>query len=226
MTNHRSGQVSSYLKSLPAVYQARESSEPSEPGFLGRFLLGFEEILTGLPDVDKLGLEQKIERATRYFNPNERDGAPVEFLEWLSGWVALSLRADLDERQQRDFIANAASLYRLRGTKKGLERLLKIYTGLLPKIDELNASFQIGVHSTIGEDTILGGGPAFFFRVILNVTETDPARLQHYRSVARAIIDAEKPAFTHYALELVTVTMQISERSTIGVDTLLSRSAY
>lgn len=234
--NERPGQASRYLDYLPAIYQ--QNVEAGHPNFLGRFLLAFEQVLTGLGDPKEPGLEEilggivdpvsgalRLAGVHRYFDPGpnlaDHERAPSEFLEWLAGWVALTLRADLDELRQRDFIARAASLYRLRGTKQGLEEFVRVYTRLAPTINELNTPFQIGVHSRIGMDTLLDGGAPHFFRVLIRLPTPDPDQIRQHREVVAAIIDMEKPAHTHYVLEVETPTMQIGVHSTIGADTLL-----
>src|SRR5262245_3569813 len=111
----RPGQASRYLEYLPAIYQ--QEAEVGRPNFLGRFLLAFEQMLTGLGDSNEPGLEEildglvgSVSGATqlagihRYLDPGpklpDHERAPAEFLEWLAGWVALTLRADLDELRQ------------------------------------------------------------------------------------------------------------------------------
>ena len=47
--NERTGQGSSLLNYLPAIFQ--EDSEANQPNFLGRFLLAFERILLGLGEI-------------------------------------------------------------------------------------------------------------------------------------------------------------------------------
>jgi phage tail-like protein len=234
----RPGQSSSYLAYLPAIFQTPGPEDsPGAPSFLGRFLLAFEQVLTGLKDVEEPGIEELLDGilpsgpgsaalagVQRYFDPGpgldvpESLRAPGEFLEWLAGWVALTLRADVDEQRQRDLIAQAVSLYRLRGTKRGLEEMIRIYTRLAPTIDELNTPFQLGVHSRIAVDTWLDGGAPHFFRVVIRLSTLDPARVQ----VVRSIIDMEKPAHTFYYLEPQIPTLRIGVTSRIGVDTLLS----
>jgi phage tail-like protein len=238
-TTARPGQSSSYLRWLPAVYQ--EEAEGGQPSFLGRFLLAFEQLLTGLGDRDEPGLAETLEGIVevgtgnrlmagiqRYFDPGQppfaqKDlQAPAAFLEWLAGWVALTFQADLDEMRRRDFIARVVPLYQFRGTKRGLQELVGIYTQTPVTIEELNTAFQIGVHSTIGVDTGLGGGPPFLFQVRLTLATPDPHLLRRMEEVARAIIDMEKPAHTYYVLDLDTPSMQIGVHSTIGMDTLLA----
>ncbi len=242
-TNERPGQASRYLDYLPAVFQ--EDAQSSQPNFLGRFLLAFEHVLTGRGDNDPPGLEEILDGITpgpdgvtpragveRYFDPgpypppNTGKQAPAEFLEWLAGWVALTLRADLDEIRQRSFIARAVSLYRLRGTKRGIEEAVRLYTVLGATIDEMNTAFQLGVHSTIGVDTLLEGGAPHFFRVLSRLPTADPAEQLKYRQVVAAIVDMEKPAHTQYAIDVATPTLQIGVNSTVGVDTLLGPAPH
>ena len=226
---------SHYLNYLPAIYQQDAGLE--QANFLGRFLLAFEKSLTGLGDVNDPGLEEILDGITdqdgntvlagiyRYFEPGpgaaNSERTPSEFLEWLSAWVALSLRADLDESHQREFIARAISLYRLRGTRQGLIEVLRIYTRMGVAINELNTGFQLAVSSQLGVNTVLDGGAPHFFIVTLQLPHVDLDLIREQRRIATAIIDAEKPAHTHYTLVVETPTFQLAVHSSVGVDTLL-----
>jgi phage tail-like protein len=218
--------MSSYLQNLPAIF--------SEDPFLGRFLLAFEQVLTGLPGlagrepIPKFGLEEIIAAIATLFDPmaSWNDILPEqerqeEFLQWLAGWVALGLRADWRLEQKRYFLANIVPLYRGRGTKDNLVELLRIYTGASPVITEpTETDFQIGVHSTIGVDTQIGGSVPHVFHV--SATIPSPLdTLQRQFQIATALIELQKPAHTEYTLRIFHDTMQIGVRSTIGVDTLL-----
>jgi hypothetical protein len=134
------------------------------------------------------------------------------------------LRADLDEERNRLLIANAVHLYRLRGTKRGLEELIRIYTTLAPTIEEATHPLQIGVCSTVGVDTWIDGGPPQHFHVSIRLTTTKPEEIAARRRVVEAIIDAEKPAHAHYTLDVQTPVFQIGVTSRIGVDTLLGNA--
>jgi phage tail-like protein len=239
------GRSSGYLDYLPAIFA--EDGDGDGPTFLARFLLGFERVLTGLGDVDDPGLEEKLEGiqselgrpglagSERYFEPGPgadvEDGfrAPAEFLDWLGTWVALAFRGDLGDAKQREslqreLIANAVWLYSLRGTKEGLEQLLGIYTRMGVTVEELEARWQLGAaNSTLGVDTYLDGGAPHFFRVVVRFPASDPRGRARLTELAQAIVDAEKPAHTHYDLEILMNTMLLGVigRSTLGVDTLL-----
>ncbi len=203
--------TSSYLQNLPAIFGETFGEEVP---FLGRFLLAFEQVLTGLPGLEEghdpppsRGLEEIIATLATLFDPKE---TREEFLPWLANWVALGLRADWTVPQQRNFLANIVPLYRRRGTKENLAELLRIYTGL-DLVDPV----------TVVEDE------PHFFRVSVTIpnpdpaTFLDPATLKRQEQIATALIDLQKPAHTDYTLEILHDTIQIGVRSTIGVDTLL-----
>jgi phage tail-like protein len=205
------------LQYLPAIYQA-------DP-FIGQFLAAFEKVLLGREDdVDapSRGLEEIIAGLDTFFDPTQ---TPKEFLSWLSGWTALGLRADLDEAKQRDFIANIIQLYRWRGTKKNLQDLLAIFTIATPTIVEDLPQFQIGVRSTIGQDTYLDRPHFFVVTISLPKSlQNQPQELARQMEIASALIDLEKPAHTFYRLDVIYPSMQIGVASTVGVDTLLVSS--
>ncbi len=199
--------------------------------FLGQFLLAFEKILLGIKDDVKFpplsqdikfqpqGLETTIADIATLFDPQE---TPEEFLSWLASWTALSLRADLAPGVQRDFVASIVKRYRFRGTKENLIQLLKIFTKREPIIKEpVVSAFQVGVSSTVGQNTYVGGGPAHFFEITIALPRASPTEQARQEAIARAIIELEKPAHTYYKLNIEFPSMQIGTYSTVGINTLL-----
>ncbi|MGI5154094.1 phage tail protein I [Microbispora sp. CA-102843] len=174
--------VSGYLDYLPAIFR-------QEP-FAGSFLRAFEIVLSGADD--QPGLETAIGGLADYFDPAT---TKAEFLPWLAGWVTLSLRADWDEQTKRNFIAQIVPLYRLRGTKAGLRRMLELYTG---KPVEIYDTFD---------------NLPYFFQVRLTLSEPDPVQLQAKQQIARSIIDQEKPAHTFYALQVAVPAMRLVSKA-------------
>ncbi len=206
------------LQYLPAMYR--------EDPFLGRFLAAFEDVLLGPADgsgVPLRGLEQVIDGLATLFDPMQ---TPEEFLPWLARWTAFSLRADLPPAKQRDFIANAIQLYRWRGTKHNLQKLMAIFTVLRPVVTEPEAAeLQVGVHSTVGVDTYLAGAPPHFFQVTISLPDelrSQPLEVRERQlEIARDLIEMEKPAHTTYRLDVIFPSMQVGVQSTVGVDTIL-----
>lgn len=198
---------------LPSIYQG--------DSFLSQFLVAFEKVLIGDVSTSNFeGLEEKIANIATLFDPQQ---TREDFLNWLASWTAFSLRADLTEKQQRDFIAKIIPLYRRRGTKENLQQLLEIFTVGLPTIEEPEATeFQIGVHSTVGVDTyVAGGGSPHFFQVTVAFPELETAKQLRQLEITKALIELEKPAHTYYKFNPEFLSMQIAFHSTVGVDTLL-----
>ena len=222
----QSHQMSNYLQYLPAIYQQDADEKDNSAGFIGRFLLAFEHLLSGSGDRENPGLEEIIDKIHIYFDPHQ---TPEEFLSWLAGWVALRLRDDWDIEAKRNIISEIVPMYRKRGTREGLQWALKTYTRANlkwnrkwePEVNELNTAFQIGVHSTIGEDTWLDGGPPNFFKVCMLMITWDPEIIRQHYEMLTSIINMEKPAHTVYELDLITPTFQIGAQSHLGVNTLL-----
>ncbi len=240
---------SKYTRFLPAVY--REGSQNTGPEFVDRLLQGFERALGLTPSVmddplvqttDPQGVEDLLANISGYFDPTV---APPQFIDYLASWVALELEQSEDwmgtdfgettqeldqlaplaavrDTRNRDLIQNAASLYRIRGTKAGIEEYLKIYAGdISVQISELTDLFTVGVTSVVGADVMIGERP-HYFQVRVSVPAPNPTILAQYKRAVRAIIDNEKPAHTYYDLLLETPTMQISPTgSRVGVNTLL-----
>lgn len=233
-----STRLSRYLDDLPALY--RTPSRGGRPDFLGRFLLAFEQVLTGVGDPEGPGLEERLDGITdeagntvqagshRYFEPGPdlpaSERAPREFLDWLSSWVALTLRGDWSEDESRRILAEIVPSYRRRGTREGLRRILSAFTGMAVEsitVSELLSPLQIGVSATVGKDTVVGGSPPHYFLVDALVPASDVADLSRKKSILRAILELEKPAHTFYDLRIQVPTMQVGVTSRVGVETVL-----
>jgi phage tail-like protein len=161
---------------------------------------------------------ERIDSIPDLFDPH---AAPSDFLPWLASWMALILRADWDESQQRAVLAKIIPLYAKRGTKSGIEEYLKIYAGEGVTIRDELTSLQIGVSSTVGSDMNVGGQPPYFFVVNVAFAEPDPEKLKPKVKAVKDVLDIEKPAHTYYQLNFQGPTLQIGVASTIGADTLI-----
>jgi phage tail-like protein len=212
------------LDYLPAIYH--EAVSPGDQ-FLSGFLKAFEKILTGNDDLWPIPADEKtlhrfngesypladlettISHIADLFDPQSTWD---EFLPWLASWTAFSLRADLPPQNQRDFLSEIFQLYRRRGTRDNLVRLLTIFTVGTPTIED------------VPRDVPKYDPQAHFFRVtlrLMNQQIKDAKEIQRQIAIARALIDLEKPAYTYYELNAEHVTMQLGVSSTIGQDTLL-----
>lgn len=176
---------SRYLDYLPAIFRQEPEDGRQEP-FVGQFLRAFETVLSGAGG--KPGLETTISGIANSFDP---DKAERDFLPWLAGWVALSLRANWDEQTRRAFIKKIVPLYKLRGTRVGLLQMLNLYT-----------SEPVEIYDTFDNQP-------YFFEVRLTLSVADPDLFWTKQQIARAIIDQEKPAHTYYALRIAVPTLRL-----------------
>ncbi len=223
------------LEYLPAIYQ--DAVPPERRPFLASFLAAFEKVLLGYDDgsrdskksVSKIGsravegLGQKIANLYMLFDPNETQ---EKFLSWLASWAALSLHAGLTPKRKRELIANIIPLYRIRGTRAYVERLLELCVDAGTSVSEEEIPpMQLGVHSTLGKDTNLGGGPPHFFRVTMVASDLTALEVQARRQVAYEVIELAKPAHTVYDFVVVSPQMQVGIHTTVGVDTVLGAAA-
>ncbi len=205
--------MSRYFANLPAWLRRDER--------LGQVLLAFERILDGAdlpqgtPEPAAPGLTVTIDRLATFLRPGPGEDparrAPAEFVPWLARWVAVSLRDEWDDETRRRVVAEAMQLYRLRGTREGLRRMIGVYVGLPEAV-------------TIVEFTAV----VHLFQVEVRLPSRDPKALARYDRSIRAIIDQEKPAHTFYGLRFSLPSMQIVHQPTkdrpgllLGVNTLL-----
>ncbi|MBU0552915.1 PASTA domain-containing protein [Myxococcota bacterium] len=173
---------------LPQIYQKQGAMGGD---FLGRFLTVFDHLYATL--------EHKLDRLHLYFDPLQ---APAPFLDWLAGWVALSLDQDWPESKKRKLIKEAISMYGLRGTVRGLKIFLHIFTGVEPKIMENKwpyRGFRIG-EVRIGLDSIVLPpvrlSDCFMVEVPAEFSDASDETILKIHDIIRM----EKPAQTTYYL--------------------------
>ena len=102
---------------MPAIYQDDE--------FTQRFLSAFDEVLAPVHCV--------LDNLDSYFDARL---APDDFVSWLAEWVGFALDQNWGIERQRRLVLQAGDLYRWRGTRKGLEEHVAVYTGVTPEIEE------------------------------------------------------------------------------------------
>lgn len=152
--------ASAYLEDLPAIYQTSD--------FLGRFLQIFEALWEPL--------EQRQDHIALYFDPRT---CPAAFLPWLGSWLDAGFPAHWPEARLRCLLAEAMDLFRWRGTRYGLTRLLELCTGLPAEVTET-------------------ADAPYLFRVRVRVPPEDgdsPALIER-------LIQVHKPAHAGYVLEV------------------------
>lgn len=132
----------SVLDLLPAFWRA----DPEVARSMDQVLALFEGFFSEL--------DLRIETLPLLFDPR---ACPDEALDWLAGFIALTLDRRLDEARRRTLVREGASLFRQRGTAPGLARLLTILAGARVDIVEAFRQRPKDVAVIGGPDAILGG---------------------------------------------------------------------
>ncbi len=136
--------VRSYLRFLPGIYQggtpaqradvaradersirrwgARDAVETTSvtarsADQFRRFLLFFQHIMTTVTD--------RIDQIPSLTDPLTAD---PKFLPWIASWVTFELDESLPLHQQRELVRRSIRLYRTRGTKAGVEEMIRVLT--------------------------------------------------------------------------------------------------
>ena len=165
--------VRSYLRFLPAVFRGGISAsmdsatapaiertqtpwvgeEAAAPGAdsneeverLRNFLLLFQHIVTTVVE--------QVEDMPSLTHPLWAD---QKFLTWIASWVSFTLDEAIPLHQQRELIRRAIRLYRNRGTKEGMEEMVRVLTSAPVVVKER----QRPTPFVVGGSTLAGGKTA------------------------------------------------------------------
>lgn len=192
------------LSYLPGIY-----AEEDKTGFLERFLSIFGTVF--------LELEEEIAGISRYFDPEAVSG---EYLRWLAGWVGIVADDHWSDEKLREWIAEAPELYRMRGTREGISRMIEMYTGEKPIIIEYHQLKQIRNNSDFSTlVSELYSMDPYTFCVLMKLEKMDSER---ERAIIERLIDEQKPAFTECRLIVLQPWLYIDMHTYLEINTYLS----
>jgi phage tail-like protein len=121
-------------------------------------------------------IEYRQDHLAMYFDPRT---CPTPFLHWLADWLGVLVGPVSDEGRLRALLGEAVELFRWRGTRYGLTRMIEICTGLTPFVAEVASD------------------PA-----VLHIRVSVPPESNVDRDTIERLIKANKPAHTAYLLEV------------------------
>ncbi|MBX2797760.1 MAG: hypothetical protein KTR31_08835 [Myxococcales bacterium] len=163
--------VRGYMRFLPSIFQgegpvhARQLERPQDPALqryrggelpprmgtdvevdadpMRRFLFLFQHVMTTLTE--------QIEQLPDLTHPLQAD---PRFLPWLASWVGFDLDGSLPVHQQRELVRRAIRLMRTRGTRAGIEEMVRVLTSAPVRVEERRAPRQ----AVLGHGATLVGG--------------------------------------------------------------------
>nr|WP_255494590.1 phage tail protein [Sulfurovum sp. bin170] len=159
---------STYLEYLPTYYHENEKSAM----ILERFFSIFETTF--------LELEERRANTPSLIDSKETS---KKNLAWLSSWLGLTYDESWDEKSWRKLISEAPKLFDIRGTRKGIERVIEIYSGTVPLIQE-------PMHRRCQKDKDIDN---YSFCVFLKPEQYN--NMEEVKTIRR-IVEEWKPAYT------------------------------
>jgi hypothetical protein len=242
--------TSTYLDLLPAIYQRPENNA----AFLSDFLLIFEQILTGINDKELKGIGEKLERVFELFypysdlmnrpdplNPNCLTNSLLPYfsptvddvLYWMAHCLAVELPENWELAKKKKLLLKIISIFRKRGTKKGLEEYLSIcldgsqFVRISDDYDCREQKTCDDYQQTSFQPNKVVNPPSFrplkpyYFIVEVTILTYCLEQLREQIDIIKKIIDTEKPEHTNYQFIVKIPIMQIGINSTVGVNTFL-----
>lgn len=163
----------SLMGSVPGLYQ--------DDDFFKDMVGGFDSVLAPIQAVVD-DLEVYVDPAT----------APPDVLEWVGTWLGLTVNRRWPVHRRREFVARAMSVYLWRGTKRGIEEAVELYTGVRPKVTDSGG--------TSASPEPLGDLPGTAKRQVKVVVRTSDPSIDE-QLVDRIVADV-KPAHVHHTVKV------------------------
>lgn len=171
----------SWIDSLPMIYRANDSEHFLER-YLGIFQTLYEE------------LDSQIANIADRFDPQCTES---EFLGWLCEWLDVSDSELWPEDKLRLLLMTAVDLYRKRGTRESVEKMLNLYLGEKPLIIE-----EFSIREFKGTDT--------YENTLLPMYGNDPYRITILIKSDLIHSDGELNMVRRIALEMLPVSTELN----------------
>lgn len=195
-----------WLEYLPEIYQA----DPTGKSFTERFLGIFQSLYSDL--------DENIRTVARYFDPDVVGG---EYLEWLASWLDVEDGYLWPEEKLRALVKHGMELYRIRGTRRYVVEMVKLYTGQEPYVVEYSQvePFLKDVNQTVLLHELYGDNP---YMVTLVLDESALHTNEEYKALLR-ILDNAKPAWVEANLVVLKPYLFLNRYTYLGMNSMLNR---
>lgn len=191
----------SWLNYLPQIY-----SEQSD--FLERYLAVFQTVHENLEAIiDKMAEVYMPERTT------------VDFLEVLNRWLPVDGFEYWNEQQRRHLLSNYQHYNRMRGTRKGIEAYVELFTGEVPYIVEYMAyeGLQDSNYHRQLYDRIYTNHPFGFTLLLQAEAVKDRKQLLALKTILNQIV----PAQVSFKIARLNPYMVLDDYVYLGVNTYI-----
>ena len=186
-----------YLEYLPGIYKEDKVGKD----ILERYLSIFQTVNSSV--------ERKIKNSPYLLDPLT---VSPQFLEWLSKWFGIVRDKNWEEEKWRVFLKEAYQLFKIRGTKECLERIIQIFTGEKPFIIEHFQMEQCSSEKAEFNDY-------FFCVYISSETVKNHSDLQ----IVRKIVQTFKPSHTEGKVAVMPRMVVLGSFVLLGVNSYLHK---
>jgi phage tail-like protein len=191
---------------LPEIYQEDTTSYDLLNRYLGIFQSMMDDLDQKLLDSSYLDIQQ----------------ADQQFLPWLCQWLDIKGFYLWPEVKLRSFMEQAYSLYRIKGTKAAIAKVIEIFTGEPPWIVEQHEVDGENFGNRENLNRKLYGDHCFTYTVM--VREEVLPTTQHYLELNR-ILEHFTPAHTTYKLVVLKPYLFLDSYTYLGINSMLMRSS-
>lgn len=195
----------SWLSYLPELYEASDTEH-----FLEHFLAIFQS------SFDDMNLE--IKRIPYRLDVETTDS---EYLDFLCEWIGVTKSQMWPEEKKRALLAQAADLYKMRGTREGMRKLLSLYLGDEVFLIEKHQWKRVNMAMERKKlyETLYGSSS--YIITVLVKEECVPDRKKYQTLVE--VIDTLKPAQARLNLVVLKPYIFLDQHTYLGVNSTLSR---
>lgn len=196
-----------FVDYLPELYR----TESGENSFLSRFLGIFQSIY--------VDLEDKIDIMPLKFDP---DYTSRDFLNWIADWLSIKDIELWGEKRLRKLIKECVSIYKIKGTRKAISRVVEDYIGVEPIIvEQFEIKNNMFYHNQVNILENLFGDNGYVFTVML--PQSCVKDTENYIELLRVINNA-KPVDSICNLVILTDQIYLDNHCYIGINSFITKN--
>lgn len=196
-----------FVDYLPELYR----TESGENSFLSRFLGIFQSIY--------VDLEDKIDIMPLKFDP---DYTSRDFLNWIADWLSIKDIELWGEKRLRKLIKECVSIYKIKGTRKAISRVVEDYIGVEPIIvEQFEIKNNMFYHNQVDILENLFGDNGYVFTVML--PQSCVKDTGNYIELLRVINNA-KPVDSICNLVILTDQIYLDNHCYIGINSFITKN--
>ena len=196
-----------FLDYLPEIYR---KSEPPD-SFLTRFIGIFQSIYVDLEDeIDFVPLKFDADRTSK------------DFLNWMADWLSVKDAALWGEKRLRKLIKDSVKIYKMKGTKRAVSKIVQEYIGIEPIIiEQFDVKKNMYYHKEKEVVENLFGDNGYVFSVM--IPEAHIKDTENYVELLK-VINSVKPVDSICNLVVLSDQICLDQHCYLGVNSFITEN--